>query len=195
MSLTSTQLVTLKSAILAETDPTFAAARQANDEPAMAAFFNAATATLAWRTNVPISEIINSINWASYTPNDKVASGDTDPALSRKIGWLLEIQVKQMNLQLFLQGQQLFNSAPPNMRGGLRDAVIQVPSGASGAATSPGGANGATTLAACTRAATRGELVFAAASQGSDTTGSTTARVLTFQGSISAQDVSDALRI
>lgn len=193
MSLNPAQLATLKAAALAEVDATFVAAREAGDNATMAAFYNTATATQAWRTNVPIADIINAITWSSYTPNDKVSSGDTDPTLSRKIGWLLEIQVKQMNLQLFLQGQQTFNAAPPNMRGGLRDAVIQVPSGAAGATTSPGGANAATVLAACTRPATRGELVFASASQGSDTTGATTARVLTFQGVLTSDDVREAL--
>ena len=99
---------------------------------------------------------------------------------------------KQMNLQLFLQGRESFNCAPPSARGGLRDAVILVPSGAGGANTSPGGASGVNVLNVCVRTATRAELILAAASQGSDTTGGVTARVLTWEGLLSGNDVSAA---
>jgi len=131
--------------INASTDPAVAAARAAGADAEIARLYNlpAAPAFPVWRTDASVDAIIDSITWASYTPNDKVASTDTDPALSRKIGWLLEIQVKQMNLQLMLQGRSSINCSKATLRAGLRDAVIQVPSGASGAATSPGGANGA----------------------------------------------------
>ena len=59
------QLQTLKAAILAETDPTFAALRQANDETGMANWYNAASAITAWKTAVSIDEIMrNGMDWA-----------------------------------------------------------------------------------------------------------------------------------
>lgn len=189
-SLSPTQQQTLKAAINAT--PTWAAYPTTGDGPTdLAALLNqpAAPTFTVWRTNCPVSTILDSITWASYTPNDKVASTDTDPTLSRKMGWLLEIQVKQMNLQIMTQGRDSLNMSLPNVRGGLRDAVIQVPSGASGAATAPGGASGATVLSACTRPASEAEKALATASQGSDTTGSTTARVLGWEGRLTAAAV------
>lgn len=61
MSLTPAQLSTLKSAILAETDPTFVALRTANDENGMAGWYNAPTAPawIAWRTDVSAEETGN----------------------------------------------------------------------------------------------------------------------------------------
>lgn len=192
-SLAPAQLLTLKAAINAETDPAVVAARAAGDNGTIANFFNGNSAAAAWRTDAPVNDLLDAITWSNYTPNDAVGAADTDPTLSRKIGWLLTVQTKQMNLQLMLQGRDRINCAPPNVRAGIRDATIQLPTGAGGAATSPGGASGATVLARCTRIATRAELALAAASQGSDTTGATTARVLTWQGRLTSDDVREAL--
>lgn len=179
--------------INASTDPAVAAARAAGADAEIARLYNlpAAPAFPVWRTDASVDAIIDSITWASYTPNDKVASTDTDPALSRKIGWLLEIQVKQMNLQLMLQGRSSINCSKATLRAGLRDAVIQVPSGASGAATSPGGANGAAVMTTCTRGA---RLVEKALAGAQETTGAVTANLLGYEGTITADDVSAALR-
>lgn len=57
MPLTTAQTVTLKAAILAETDPTFVALRTAGATGAMADWFNQASTFTVWRTSVPISEI------------------------------------------------------------------------------------------------------------------------------------------
>ena len=70
--------------------------------------------------------------------------------------------------------------------------MIAVPAGAGGAAVSPGGASGATVLNNCTRLATRLEKLLAATSQGSDTTGTVTARVLGFEGSVNYTDIDNA---
>ena len=191
--MTPEQHAALKAAINA--NPTWVAFPQTTDGYAALAQALNAPATPAftvWRTEAPISAILDAINFALYTPNDVVGGSDTDPVLSRKIGWLLTAQTKQMNLQLMLQGRDRFNAAPPNARGGLRDAVIQLPTGAGGANTSPGGASGVTVLTACTRNATAAEKILATASQGSDTTGGVTARVLGFEGVLSGQDVEAA---
>lgn len=192
-SLTVPQQQALKAAITA--NPTWAAYPTTGDGPTdLAAVLNttAAPAFPVWRTDCRAASILDAITWASYTPNDRVGTAETDPLLTRKMGWLLEIQVKQMNLQIMTQGRDTLNMSLPNVRGGLRDAVIQVPSGASGAFTSPGGASGVTVLTACVRNATEAEKILATASQGSDTTGTVTARVLGWEGRLSAADVEQA---
>ena len=193
MALTTAQKQALKAAIIE--NPTWAAFPMNSDGYfELAAVLNqpANPAFPVWRTDAQVSSIMDSITWANYTPNDVVGGSDTDPLLSRKIGWLLTVQTKQINLQLMLQGRDRLNCSPPNVRAGLRDAVIQVPTGAGGALTSPGGASGATVLNVCTRSATEGEKVLAAASQGSDTTGGVTARVLGFEGNLTGADVQAA---
>ena len=155
---------------------------------AIAALYNvdAVPATQVWRTDAPVSAIFDSITWANYTPND---AADATTVYTNRT---LVAQTKQMNLQNMLIGRDVINAAKVNVRAGLRDAVIQLPTGVAGALTTAGGVNGATTLAACIRNATRAEKLFLAASQGSDTTGVTTARVLTLEGPLSADDVYNA---
>lgn len=185
------QLTKLKAAIAA--NPTW------NSQPmtsagalTIATALNQPSATTVWRTDVAVTEIIDAIDLSKYTPNDVVSGSDSGDTLHRKNGWLLTSQTKQMNLQLMLQGRDRLSCAKPNVRAGLRDAVIQLPTGAGGAATSPGGASGVTVLNVCTRLGTVGEITLAADAAGTDTTGPVTARVMTFEGQISSQDVQDA---
>lgn len=189
--MTPAQLTALRQAI--DANPTWVAIPNNSDgNYTLAALLNAPAvpAFNVWRTEAPVNAILDAINWGTYTPSDAIASAD--PTLTQQVGRLLAIQTKQMNLQLMVQGRDVLNCARPNMRGGLRDAVIQVPSGANGAATSPGGANGATVLAQCIRNATEAEKILATASQASDTTGATTARVMGFEGNVSPTDVETA---
>jgi hypothetical protein len=58
---------------------------------------------------------------------------------------------------------------------------------------SASGASGVNVLTACTRFASVGELVVATEAQGSDTTGTVTARVFTWQGVFSDQLISDII--
>lgn len=188
--MTPEQHAALKAAINA--NPTWVAFPQTTDGyVALAQALNAPAnpAFTVWRTEAPISAILDAINFALYTPNDVVGGSDTDPVLSRKIGWLLTAQTKQMNLQLMLQGRQSLDASLSNLRAGLRDAVIQVPTGAGGAMTAPGGSSGATVMTVCTRNANRAENLFAAPSQ---TTGTVSAKVLTFEGYITSEDVQAA---
>jgi hypothetical protein len=194
MTLTPAQAATLKAAINA--NPTWAAYPLEGDGPFdLAAVLNqpASPAFSVWRTDAPVNAIVDAINWANYTPSEAIAA--SDPALSQQVARLLTIQTKQMNLQLMLQGRESLNCARPNVRAGLRDAVIQIPSGSGGASTSPGGASGVTVLNACVRNATEAEKIFAAQSQASDTTGSVTARVMTFEGNLSASDIQQARNV
>lgn len=181
MSLTADQIVALRAACFA--NGTAAAFFQSpGNSSGLHTWLNGNDSVNAWRTDANVTAILDAINWSNYTPNDVVAGADVDPLLSVKIARLLTVQTKQMNLQLMLQGRDRLNTAPTQVRAGLRDAVIAVPTGLSGANTSPGGVSGATVLAACVRTATRAEVMLAAAGQASDTTGTTTARVLTWQG-------------
>lgn len=180
------QLLTLKAAIAAETDAEFVGYRTAGSTGLMADWFNQATAPThsVWRTEAPVANLLDAINWALYTPTDAIDSTVT------YTNRLLAIQTKQMNLQSMLQGRDRIDCSKATLRLGLRDAVTAVPAGTGGANVNPGGGNGATVLAACTRTATRGEKVFATTSA---TTGATSAFIVTYEGRVTDADVVLAL--
>ena len=62
MPFTTAQLITLKAAINAETDPVFVSDRIAGNTGAMGEFFNLDSTFTAWKTAVPITEIGDAIN-------------------------------------------------------------------------------------------------------------------------------------
>lgn len=184
MSLSTSQLQTLKAYIAGV--PAWAALPQNSDT----AFFIAAELNKpssptynVWRTEVPAGAILDAISWDKFTPTDAV---DGTAIYTNR---LLAVQTKQMNLQLMVQGRQTLDASKANVRLGLRDAVIQLPTGASGAAVSAAGANGVNVLNACLRNATLGEQVLNA---GSATTGGVTANLLGFEGSLNYQDIEAA---
>ena len=156
-------------------------------ESVIAAHYNTLTATKGWRTEVPTKAVRAAITFSSYTPND--AADNTATFTNRA----LLAQTKQINLQIMLQGLETIDASLPQARADLRDAVIQLPTGAAGAMVSAGGVSGVNVLTACTRLATVAELLLAAASQGSDTTGTVTARVFGWQGALDDQMVSDII--
>lgn len=157
------------------------------NEPLIAAHYNALTATKGWRTEVPTKTVRAAITLSSYTPND--AADGTATFTNRA----LVAQNKQINLQLMLQGLDTIDASLPQARADLRDAVIKLPTGAAGALVSASGVSGVNVLTACTRFASVGELVVATEAQGSDTTGTVTARVFTWQGTFSDQLISDII--
>ncbi len=62
-NLTPAQLLTLKAAILAETDPTFVADRAAGATGAMADFFNASHPTyVVWKSSVPLTQVVANVD-------------------------------------------------------------------------------------------------------------------------------------
>jgi hypothetical protein len=129
-----------------------------------------------WSTRAPVSSVYDAINWSNYTPTD--AADDTVLYTNR----LLAIQTKQMNLQSMLQGRETIDASKANVRAGLRDAVIALPSGAGGTSVSAGGSSGATVMNALLRNATRLEALL---STSQATTGTVTANLLDFEGSVS----------
>jgi len=142
-----------------------------------------------WRTEAPVQDIINAIDWSKYTPTDSATESDTPALAVAKTNRLLAVQTKQMNLQLMLQGRETLDCSKPSIRTGLRDCVVQVPTGTGGAMTQPGGANAVTVLNACIRKANRGESLYATVPA---QTGGTTAFLLTFEGLVSLEDVREA---
>lgn len=189
-TLTPTQLSALRADIQA--DPVLSLLPNDQDSAlTIAAAYNqtAAPDLFVWHPTARISAILDTFNLANFTPVDTISESDTDPVISRRIGRLLSIQVKQMNLQLMLQGRDVLDCTLPNVRASLRDALIQVPAGVNGAVVVVAGASGASALAACQRKATRGEKLF---STGTATTGSTTGSLMGYVGAITQAQVAQA---
>lgn len=177
--MTPAQLITLKAAIAAETDPVFVGYRTAGSTGSMADWYNVPSTVVVWRSTTPTGEVFNSVTWANLTPND-IPDGT--------LVWecrSLACQGKQFNLQTMLGGQQSVASGKVNIRNGLQDALTNVPAGAAGALI---GAGWLVVRAAIQRFATSGEKIFA--------TGTGTAALpsdLGFEGSISNGDILKAL--
>jgi hypothetical protein len=180
------QLTTLKAAILAETDVTFAEFRSQGATGAMAEWFNvaAAPAHVVWATNAPVNGIQDAIDYSAYTPNGAV---DGTVVVTNR---LLAAQTQQINLQLMLQGRDSLNASPNRVRAALLDATTNIPTGANGALQSAAGVDGARVMNALTRLATRGEKLFTTAPV---LTGTVSANKLVFEGGITNTDVVLAL--
>ncbi len=182
--MTPEQLVTLRAAVFADT--TAAALLSAGNAAGLRGYLNGDSATNVWRTDASMLDILDAVDQSKYTPNDSVAQGDGDLAgLLRLNARALYAQTKLMVLHSFVLSRERLDARPVTVRGSLRDAVITVPTGAAGALTSPGGASGVNVLTKCVRLGTRAEIMLAAGSQASDTTGGVTGRVMTFEGGVS----------
>lgn len=190
MALTDAQLVTLKAAILAETDPAFVEHRTNGSNVMMAAFFNSENPVLtkAWDKLTPVDRISDAIDDTKYTPAD--APDGTMLYQNRA----LAITIKQMNLQTKILGQRTVDATKATVRAGLRDAVINIPAGVAGANVHPGGAGGVNVMNACLRPKpmTRAEVMFNA---GTQTTGSVTGYLLNVDGDITDIDVQLAVEL
>lgn len=128
--LTPAQNTILKA--LAVADLTAAALIEAGNDPALADWFNTPTSNYIWRTSVPTDEVLDAITWAYLTPSDPP---DGTAAYTNRA---LLCQAKQINLQIMLQGRERVSGAKATIRAGLSDALLKVPSGASGAEQSAG---------------------------------------------------------
>ena len=188
MTLTTAQYASLRAAIQA--DPVLNAIPIGGDgDIDIANAFNALASPdfFVWRPDVPVREIMDTFNFAAFTPADSMPESQVDSAaIQRYSARLLAIQTKQMNLQLMLQGRETVDASLPNFRAGLRDALVGVPAGANGAGVAVAGANAGNALNACTRKGTRAEKLFAGSNA---TTGAVTAALMNVTGPISAADV------
>lgn len=186
MQLTTAQQQTLKAAILAETNATFVALRDANNEQGMADFYNAQSTFVVWQTSVPIDTITDAIDWARMTPAQAIPATGTDDILRWQARALL-CQGKQFNLQNLLIGKQSLAASRANIRAALQDCLTALPSTASGTNQSAGWTSVQTAMQ---RTCSLGERLFAT---GTGTTASP--GTLVVEGVVSAQDISDALRV
>lgn len=128
--LNNTQLLALKSAILADVNLTTLVTEGATG--AIAEYLRGDSPFIVWRTSTPISEIDDAIVWANMTPTD--APDGTSLYTNRA----LFAQSKQISLQTMVQGQQAINSSKANIRTGLQDALTNLPTGAGGATQTAG---------------------------------------------------------
>lgn len=187
MALTTDQYTALKNAILADSVLNQLPASNANSQT-IADAFNAPASPVAqvWSKNVLADRIHNTIDDTKYTPAD---APDGTVLYQNRTNVIL---IKQMNLQTKILGRTSLDATQPLLRTALKDATTQVPAGNGGANVNPGGAGGANVLGACLRVktATRFEKLL---STGSQTTGTVSAEVLTYEGDITRDDVQYAL--
>lgn len=159
MALTNAQRNTLRTAIFAETDPTFVGYRNEGNTGLMAQWYNGTLTpnVLAWRSNVTPQE---SDEAPSYSTFDSIVAGKRD-------SW-----------GFFLNYPRDFSKAK------VRNWIVDV----WGSATA--GSNAEAILTAGTRNITRAENVLGGTNTGS--TGTVTARRLTWEGPLSNDDVVQA---
>jgi hypothetical protein len=187
LTLTGPQLQTLAAAIAADgvlnaLPKEYASSQQVADA------FNAAASPdyWVWSTSVDVGTIYDAVNWSNFTPNDTPDNTVTYQNRS------MLVQIKQVNLQLILQGQSVLNASRPNVRNGLSDATQNLPTGNNGNPRTAGWNNIA---AALRRRATRAEKLYATPATGAGNDGlsarGSTANPdnLTYQGAITYEDV------
>lgn len=170
--MTPAQYTTLKS--LADADQTASALIAQGNDIGLADWMNAPTSQYIWRQYTPADDVFDAIVWANLTPID--APDGTALWTNRA----LLCQAKQINLQIMLQGKERIATAKATTRAGLSDAMLNVPSGASGATQSAGWA---AVKSVISRIGTRAEMALA---PGAGTQGSPS--VPSFDGTISAYD-------
>ena len=182
MNMTPAQLATLKAAILA--DGTMSAKPMTSGGALeIAGILNAAAAPAyyVWRSSTSAPDILDAITWASLTPAD--APDGTILYQNR----VLVCQAKQMNIQILLQGRDSLATGLASVRGGLSDALQNVPSGTGGAMLDAGWAGANKVKASITRQASVVEKLFAT---GNGTTATPSA--MGYEGPVSSDDVQAA---
>lgn len=208
MPLTSAQLTTLKADIAANTNTIPAgqpwtgafAGVQVKNVPnngdgrfAIAGWYSqiASPSFLVWQTAAKVKDILDAITWANFTPTSAVddATLTTSLIAEQRIAQLLAIQTKQMNLQNMVVGRESLDASKANIRAGLRDCVINLPSGASGANVQAAGASGVNVMNVLVRNANNVEKLLVTSSA---TTGTVTASIMGFEGAITDTDVLNA---
>ena len=182
--MTPAQLAAIKADIIASGDMN-TIPQGSDGSDAIAKLYNAPASPsfLVWKTNASVNDIFDALDWSKYTPTDSPEATGIYSARA------LAIQTKQMNLQNMLIGRDKIDASKANIRAGLRDAVIQLPSGVGGAFVAAGGASGVTVLNTCVRNATRLEKLL---SIGNGTTGTVTAGILGFEGNVNYQMIEEA---
>lgn len=132
--LTVAQLLTLKAAIAAETDPAFVANRTAGNTGLMAEWYNGASSKIAWRTSVPQADCMNAAGF-DWTQADNLTAGQ-----ARIWEWL------------FANDLHSIDASKAQIRAGVSECWK---------GTAAKVAVATAVLGACKRAATRGEALYA----------------------------------
>lgn len=180
MRLTATQKAALKTDLAANTATVLIGGTptQIKDVPhtpdaafAVAAWYNlaASPAFFVWRPDVSVDLILNGLNYANFTPNDTPAQATEVNGQTWENRAML-VQIKQINLQLMIQGRTTFDATKANLRTGLQDATEFLPTGNNGN-NRAGGWNAI--LPSLSRAATSGEKLFATGGDGQQATPAT----------------------
>ena len=179
--MTPAQLATLKAHIAANQDPAVISAATTGNDTELARLYNLPSTFYVWRSTTPADEIADAILWDRLTPVD------TPDGSAIQTNRLLLCQAKQMNLQVLLQGRDTIGTGRPNLRNGLSDALLNVPSGVDGATQDAGWIGAGRVKATITRFATIAERAFAT---GTGTAGSP-GNLGSFEGSLTIQDIGD----
>ena len=178
--MTPAQLTTLKAAILASQDAAVQSAAATRNDTELARLLNLPSTFYVWRSTTPADEVADAILWDRLTP------ADTPDGSAIQTNRLLLCQAKQMNLQVLLQGRDSIGTGRTNLRAGLSDALLNVPSGVGGATQDAGWLGAGRVKATIARLATVAEKVFATGTGTSGTPG-----VLVLEGSIGISDIGD----
>ena len=176
--MTPEQRATLRAAILA--DPALVAVGRNDTE--LARLLNLDSAFMVWRSTASADAVMDAILWERFTP------ADTPDGSIIQTNRLLLCQAKQINLQILLQGRQSIATGLINTRKTLTDALLNVPSGAGGAAQDAGWLGTGRVKPTITRAATVAERVFATGAGTAGNPGD-----LVFEGQLGVSDVGDVM--
>ena len=178
MALTTTQLQTLKAAIVADSALN-AIPNTPDGNWEVAARLNQPDATfVVWRSSTPLDDITDAIVWANMTP---AASPDGTQAWANKA---LHAQGKQFNLQNLIVGRTAIASGKANIRSAFQDALTNLPTKSDGTTQAAGWATVRTVMQ---RKATKAEKLFATGT-GTDVSPGD----LTWEGSLAYTDVEQA---
>lgn len=153
--LSGQQLTTVHTGLCA--DPTAAAFIAAGNAAGLRDYANAPTAPAwyAWRSTTSADDLLDAVVWANLTPID---TPDNTATYTNRA---LVAQAKQLNLQIILQGRSTIATGKLNVRQGLQDALLNVPTGVGGALLDAGWAGANRVKAVINRPVTRAERIFA----------------------------------
>jgi len=161
--MTPAQIATLRAAVFA--DPTANAFLQSGNQQGLKDYLNSASTFYVWRSVTNTADILDAITWANITQSD---APDTSTLFTNRAWVCTE---KQMNLQILLQSRETLNTGKINIRGGLSDALTNVPSGIGGALLDAGWLGAGKVKSAITRLATLAEKAFTTGAGTSGTPG------------------------
>jgi hypothetical protein len=139
--LTTAQKTTLNTHI--STNPDLSSFPNVRDhDQTIADYMNAVAnpAVFGWNNAVPVESILNALNYANFTPNESPAQANEVNGQTWENRAML-VQIKQMNLQVLLQGRSTLDATRGNLRTGLQDATENLPTGNNGALRTGGWAN------------------------------------------------------